>query len=73
MSSAAAESETAFTLGFGFPDAELHEGARPESAWPIPLDNVARSLAELPPLARSMAEGSGHYVNHMFLAVLTNI
>jgi hypothetical protein len=40
----------------------------PESASPIPLDDVTRSLAELPPLARSMAEGSGHYVEQMFLA-----
>jgi hypothetical protein len=40
----------------------------PESAKPIPLDDVTRSLVELPPLARSLAEGSGHLVEQLFLA-----
>lgn len=39
----------------------------PESAKPIALDDVRRSLAELPPLARAMAEASGHHVASMFL------
>jgi uncharacterized protein len=39
----------------------------PESAIPIALDDVARSLRELPPLARSLAEGSGHHVARTFL------
>jgi uncharacterized protein len=39
----------------------------PESANPIGLDNVARAVTELPRLARSHAEATGHYVNQMFL------
>jgi len=39
----------------------------PETAKPIALDDVKRSLRELPPLARSMAEASGHHVASMFL------
>ena len=38
----------------------------PESANPIALDDVTRSLEELPLLARSMAEGSGHHVATLF-------
>lgn len=40
----------------------------PETAKPIALDDVKRSLLELPPLARSLAEASGHHVASMFLA-----
>jgi patatin-like phospholipase/acyl hydrolase len=40
----------------------------PETAKLIALDDVKRSLLELPPLARSMAEASGHHVASMFLA-----
>jgi len=39
----------------------------PETSRPIALDDVARSLDELPPLARAMAEASGHRVQQMFL------
>ncbi len=39
----------------------------PETDRPIALDDVVRSLAELPPLARSMAEASGHRVQQVFL------
>lgn len=39
----------------------------PESDRPIALDDVARSLAELPSVARSLAEGSGHHVQATFL------
>jgi len=38
-----------------------------ETNRPIALDDVARSLAELPPLARTMAEASGHHVRQLFL------
>lgn len=44
----------------------------PESSSPIPLDDVARSLAELPPLARSMADSSGHQIERMFLSDLAD-
>jgi hypothetical protein len=40
----------------------------PESATLIALDDVARSVHELPLMARSLAEGSGHHVETMFLA-----
>jgi uncharacterized protein len=40
----------------------------PESNRPIALDDVARSLNELPSAARSMAEGSGHHVHNLFFA-----
>jgi hypothetical protein len=40
----------------------------PESDRLIPLDDVVRSLRELPAAARSLAEGSGHHVAAMFLA-----
>jgi hypothetical protein len=40
----------------------------PESATPIALDDVPRSVRELPLMARSLAEGSGHHVKAMFLA-----
>lgn len=39
----------------------------PESAKPIALDDVRRSLTELPMLARTMAEASGHHIASMFL------
>jgi hypothetical protein len=31
------------------------------------MDDVDRSLRELPEMARSLAEGSGHHINGMFL------
>lgn len=39
----------------------------PESAKPIPLDDVERSLTELPALARSMADATGRHVWEVFL------
>ncbi len=39
----------------------------PESDNPIAMDDVARSLRELPLLARSLAEGTGRHVNGLFL------
>jgi len=39
----------------------------PESDNPIALDDVRRSLRELPEMARSLVEGSGHRVKDMFL------
>jgi hypothetical protein len=38
----------------------------PESDKPIPLDDAVRALRELPLVARSLAEGSGHHVNTLF-------
>jgi hypothetical protein len=39
----------------------------PESPNPIALDDVERALAELPLVARSLVEGSGHRVREVFL------
>jgi uncharacterized protein len=39
----------------------------PESANQIGLDDVSRATKELPLAARSLVEGSGHYVNSVFL------
>jgi patatin-like phospholipase/acyl hydrolase len=39
----------------------------PESDRAIAMDDVARSLRELPEIARSLAEGSGHHVQGIFL------
>lgn len=39
----------------------------PESENPIGLDDVERAVTELPRLARSHAEATGHYVNQIFL------
>lgn len=39
----------------------------PESSNPIALDDVQRALDELPLVARSLAEGSGHHVAKLFL------
>lgn len=39
----------------------------PESAKPIDLDDTSRALRELPAVAKSFAESSGHYVAAMFL------
>lgn len=44
----------------------------PETRDPIALDDARRSLLELPPLARSMAEASGHRVAEMFLRDLAD-
>jgi len=44
----------------------------PETNNPIALDDVRRSLTELPPLARSMAEASGHHVAETFLSDLAD-
>lgn len=38
----------------------------PESEKPIGLDDVERAVTELPRLARSHAEATGHYINQMF-------
>ncbi|MBV9511432.1 MAG: patatin, partial [Caulobacteraceae bacterium] len=39
----------------------------PESPTPIDLDDAARALRELPLVARSLVEGSGHQVETIFL------
>jgi len=39
----------------------------PESDRPIALDDVPRSLRELPLVARSLAESSGHHIEGVFL------
>lgn len=39
----------------------------PESADPIELDDTARAMVELPLVARSLVEGSGHLIEAMFL------
>lgn len=39
----------------------------PESVTPIELDDTPRALKELPLVARSLVEGSGHHVEAMFL------
>lgn len=39
----------------------------PEVAKRIDMDNVDRALAEMPPVARSLAEASGHQIFQMFL------
>jgi len=39
----------------------------PESDSPIAMDDVRRSVRELPLVARSLVEGTGHHVQHMFL------
>jgi patatin-like phospholipase/acyl hydrolase len=39
----------------------------PETDRAIAMDDVARSLRELPDVARSFAEGSGHHVHGLFL------
>jgi uncharacterized protein len=39
----------------------------PESDRPIAMDDVARSLRELPEVARSMVEASGHHIHGVFL------
>lgn len=39
----------------------------PESDTPIEIDDAPRALRELPFIARSLAEGSGHRVEEMFL------
>jgi hypothetical protein len=40
----------------------------PETENPIALDDVARAVAELPRLARTHAEGTGHHVHTIFLS-----
>jgi uncharacterized protein len=39
----------------------------PESSNPVELDDVPRALAELPAIARSLSEASGHHFAAMFL------
>lgn len=39
----------------------------PESDTPIALDDVRRSVRELPLIARSLVEGAGHHIQRMFL------
>jgi len=39
----------------------------PESDTPIALDDVRRSIRELPMVARSLVEGAGHHIERMFL------
>lgn len=39
----------------------------PESDSPIALDDVQRSIRELPMVARSLVEGAGHHIERLFL------
>jgi hypothetical protein len=39
----------------------------PESDAPIAMDDVTRSVRELPLVARSLVEGAGHHIERMFL------
>jgi uncharacterized protein len=39
----------------------------PESDLPIAMDDVRRSVRELPLVARSLVEGAGHHIQRMFL------
>jgi len=39
----------------------------PEVASRIGMDDVDRALAEMPPVARTLAEASGHRISQMFL------
>jgi patatin-like phospholipase/acyl hydrolase len=39
----------------------------PESDTPIAMDDVRRSVRELPLVARSLVEGAGHHIHRMFL------
>ena len=39
----------------------------PESPTPIAMDNYRRAVAELPPVARTLVEASGHHVASLFL------
>lgn len=69
--SAAARAQSKNALGQAYLLAGKNNVLRidpPESATPIALDDVARSVRELPLMARSLAEGSGHHVETMFLA-----
>ncbi|WP_426610542.1 hypothetical protein [Bradyrhizobium sp. McL0616] len=38
----------------------------PESDKPIPMDDVQRSVRELPMVARSLVEGAGHHIEQVF-------
>jgi hypothetical protein len=40
----------------------------PESDTPIGMDDVTRSVRELPLVARSLVEGAGHHIERIFLA-----
>lgn len=40
----------------------------PEAASRIGTDDVGRALTEMPPVARSLAEASGHRISEMFLS-----
>jgi hypothetical protein len=39
----------------------------PETPNPVPMDDHKRASAELPLMARSLVEGSGHLVHEIFL------
>ena len=39
----------------------------PEVSKRVALDDVARALAEMPPIARALAEAAGHRVEGIFL------
>lgn len=39
----------------------------PESDAPIAMDDVQRSVRELPMVARSLVEGAGHHIERVFL------
>ena len=41
----------------------------PESDAPIAMDDVQRSVRELPTVARSLVEGAGHHIERLFLNV----
>lgn len=40
---------------------------KPEVAKNIAMDDVKRAVAEIPPVARSLADSAGHRINEMFL------
>lgn len=44
----------------------------PETPTPIALDNHKRAVAELPAMARVLAEGSGHHVEELFLSEMAD-
>lgn len=67
---AAARAQSKNALGQAFLLAGKQNVVRidvPESADPIALDDVERALKELPLVARSLVEGSGHHVQALFL------
>jgi patatin-like phospholipase/acyl hydrolase len=74
--SAAARAQSKNALGQAFLLAGKPNVIRidpPESDNPIPMDDVTRSLRELPAVARSLAEGSGHHVQSLFFKDMADL